>query len=63
MIAPAEQAHAAGTTSPIIGFSQVALITPDLDRFRAFYEDVVGLRAAVVVRMIEPPGLRHASSW
>ena len=44
----------------MIGFSHVAVITPDLDRFRAFYEDVVGLRTAVVLRMTEAPGMRHA---
>ncbi|HEY8524676.1 MAG TPA: VOC family protein [Acidimicrobiales bacterium] len=38
----------------------VAVITADLDRFRAFYEDVIGLRTALVLRMAGPPGLRHA---
>jgi catechol 2,3-dioxygenase-like lactoylglutathione lyase family enzyme len=44
----------------MIGFSHVAVITPDLDRFRAFYEDVIGLRTAIVLRMSDPPALRHA---
>lgn len=41
----------------MIGFSHVTVVTPDLDRFRAFYEDVLGLRTAIVLRA---PGLRHA---
>lgn len=40
--------------------SHVAMITADLDRFRAFYEEVIGLQTAVVLRMDHPPGLRHA---
>ena len=62
MIAPAEQAHYAGNTPAAapFGFSHVTVVTPDLDRFRAFYEDVVGLRTAVVVRTTEPPHVRHA---
>jgi len=62
MIAPAEQAHHAGTapTAAPFGFSHVTVVTPDLDRFRAFYEAVIGLRTAVVVRTTVPPELRHA---
>ena len=30
------------------GVSHVAVVTADLDRFRAFYEDVIGLRTTVV---------------
>jgi catechol 2,3-dioxygenase-like lactoylglutathione lyase family enzyme len=44
----------------MIGISHIAVITPDLDRFRAFYEDVVGLRTAIVLRASEPTGFRHA---
>lgn len=44
----------------MIGVGHVAVITSDLDRFRAFYEGVVGLRTAVVLRMTAGPGLRHA---
>lgn len=43
------------------GFSHVATITPDLDRFRSFYEDVVGLRCVAVMQMKHPPHLRHAA--
>lgn len=43
------------------GFSHVATITPDLDRFRRFYEDVVGLRCVAVMQMKHPPHLRHAA--
>jgi catechol 2,3-dioxygenase-like lactoylglutathione lyase family enzyme len=52
-MAPADQAVP-------VAIGHVAVITADLDRFRAFYEDVIGLRTAVVLRMPEPPGLRHA---
>lgn len=37
----------ADSTGPC-GVSHVAVITGDLDRFRAFYEDVIGLRTTVV---------------
>lgn len=30
------------------GISHVAVVTADLDRFRTFYEDVIGLRTTVV---------------
>jgi catechol 2,3-dioxygenase-like lactoylglutathione lyase family enzyme len=65
MIAPADRARRAGTTGAATSavpaaIGHVAVITADLDRFRAFYEDVIGLRTAVVLRMTGPPGLRHA---
>ena len=62
-MAPADQAGwvaaVAGRAVPV-AIGHVAVITPDLDRFRAFYEDVIGLRTAIVLRMTDPPGLRHA---
>lgn len=36
-----------GSSGPC-GVSHVAVVTADLDRFRAFYEDVIGLRTTVV---------------
>jgi len=67
MIAPAREAGLAAASAAAdeaaavpLGISHVALVTPDLDRFRAFYEDVIGLSTAVVLRMTEPPRLRHA---
>lgn len=42
------------------GISHLAGITADLDRYRAFYEGVLGLRAGVVLRLPHPPYLRHA---
>ena len=62
MIAAADEArYAASTPIPVpVAIGHVAVITADLDRFRAFYEDVIGLRTAIVLRMAEPPGLRHA---
>ena len=54
-------AAAADQARPMpVSIGHVAVMTPDLDRFRAFYEDVIGLRTAIVLRMTEPPGFRHA---
>lgn len=36
------------TTGPAVRLGHAALITPDLERARRFYEDVVGLRAVLV---------------
>jgi catechol 2,3-dioxygenase-like lactoylglutathione lyase family enzyme len=44
----------------MIAVGHVALNTPDLDRFRAFYGDVLGIRASLVLRMDGGPGFRHA---
>jgi catechol 2,3-dioxygenase-like lactoylglutathione lyase family enzyme len=62
MMAHADEAGwAADSVQPVpVSIGHVAVMTPDLDRFRAFYEDVIGLRTAIVLRMTEPPGLRHA---
>lgn len=50
------------TAAPVPrGFSHVATITADLDRFRTFYEGVLGLRCVAVMRMNHPPHLRHAA--
>lgn len=43
------------------GISHVATITADLDRYRAFYEDVLGVRCVAVMRMNHEPHLRHAA--
>lgn len=40
--------------------SHVAVITSDLDRFGAFYTEVIGLRMGVVLRQTHEPYLRHA---
>jgi catechol 2,3-dioxygenase-like lactoylglutathione lyase family enzyme len=47
--------------SAITAMSHVAVNTPDLDRFRRFYEGLLGLRIGVVLRMDHPPLLRHAT--
>lgn len=47
------------TTIATIG--HIALTTPDLDRFRRFYEGVLGLPMTVVMRIPVPPGHRHAA--
>jgi catechol 2,3-dioxygenase-like lactoylglutathione lyase family enzyme len=38
----------------------IAVMTADLDRFRAFYDEVLGIRASIVMRMDDGPGYRHA---
>lgn len=48
-------------TTTIAGIGHIALTTPDLDRFRRFYEGVLGLPMTVVMRIPEPPGWRHAA--
>lgn len=40
--------------------SHVATMTADLDRYRAFYEGVLGLRTAIVLQFDREPYLRHA---
>ena len=42
------------------GVGHIALNTADLDRFRTFYDEVLGIRASIVLRMDGGPGLRHA---
>ena len=39
----------------------IALNTADLDRFRRFYEGILGIPLGVVMRMGFPPYLRHAT--
>jgi catechol 2,3-dioxygenase-like lactoylglutathione lyase family enzyme len=46
--------------SPLTGINHVAMVTGDLDRFRRFYEDVVGLDVALVLRGGGPALRRHA---
>ena len=49
------------TLTAISGVGHIALNTPDLDRFRRFYEDLLGLRLVIQLRMDHPPHLRHAA--
>jgi catechol 2,3-dioxygenase-like lactoylglutathione lyase family enzyme len=61
MSAPATDAAVSDTpVARPFGVSHVAAMTADLGRYRAFYEDVIGLRTLAVLRMTEPPLLRHA---
>jgi catechol 2,3-dioxygenase-like lactoylglutathione lyase family enzyme len=61
MSAPATDLTTSGTPlARPFAVSHVAILTPGLDRFRAFYEDVIGLRTLAVLRMTQPPLLRHA---
>lgn len=51
------------TSTPVTAVtcvSHIAVVTPDLDRFRRFYEGVVGLTHGVTMRMGGPPHFRHA---
>jgi catechol 2,3-dioxygenase-like lactoylglutathione lyase family enzyme len=45
----------------ILGVSHIALNSADLDRFRRFYEGLLGLPVGVVIRLDHPPYLRHAT--
>lgn len=45
----------------LTGISHIATNTPDLERFRRFYEGVLGLRMALTARLDHPPYLRHAA--
>lgn len=45
----------------ITGFSHVAVNTADLERFRRFYEGLLGIPMGVMLRMDHPPYLRHAT--
>lgn len=47
-------------TTRIVGIGHIAVNTADLDRFRRFYEGVLGVPLGVVMRMGHPPYLRHA---
>ena len=47
--------------SPITGISHIAVNTADLDRFRRFYEGVLGVPLGISLRMQHPPFLRHAT--
>jgi len=48
------------TNDRIACISHIAVNTADLDRFRRFYEGVLGLPCAITMRMGEPPHFRHA---
>lgn len=50
----------AATDVRVAGVSHIALNTSDLDRFRRFYEDVLGLRLVLAARLDHEPFLRHA---
>lgn len=44
----------------VTAMGHIAVNTPDLGRFRRFYEGVLGVPLGVVMRMGHPPYLRHA---
>lgn len=45
----------------INGVSHIAVNTADLNRFRRFYEGVLGIPLGVTMRLNHPPYLRHAT--
>lgn len=47
--------------SAIVGLGHVAVNTADLDRFRRFYDGVLGVPVGAIMRMTHPPFLRHAT--
>jgi catechol 2,3-dioxygenase-like lactoylglutathione lyase family enzyme len=46
-------------TSAVTGVGQIALMTSDLNRFRTFYEGLLGLPHVISLRMGRPPHLRY----
>ena len=44
----------------VAGLGQIAINTSDLNRFRAFYEDVLGLSHVISLRMTHPPHVRYS---
>jgi catechol 2,3-dioxygenase-like lactoylglutathione lyase family enzyme len=51
------------TTAPVavLGLGHIAINTADLDRFRRFYEGMLGIPLGAIMRMGFPPYLRHAT--
>ncbi|HEY5876912.1 MAG TPA: VOC family protein [Ilumatobacteraceae bacterium] len=46
-------------TSAVTALGQVAIVTSDLNRFRTFYEGLLGLPHVISLRMGQPPHLRY----
>lgn len=44
-----------------LGLGHIAVNTPDLDRFRGFYEGLLGIPFGTAMQMDHPPYLRHAT--
>jgi catechol 2,3-dioxygenase-like lactoylglutathione lyase family enzyme len=49
----------AGGGSSVTALGQIAINTTDLDRFRTFYEGLLGLSHVISLRMAQPPHLRY----
>lgn len=47
-------------TRLMTGLGHIAVNSADLDRFRRFYEGLLGMPLGQIMRMTEPPYLRHA---
>ncbi len=54
-----ERNDAAAVTSAVTAVGQIAINTSDLDRFRTFYEGLLGLPHVISLRMVQPPHLRY----
>jgi catechol 2,3-dioxygenase-like lactoylglutathione lyase family enzyme len=48
-------------TTTMTGIGHIAINTADLDRFRRFYDGMLGIPLGAVMRMGFPPYLRHAT--
>ncbi len=50
---------AEAVTSAVTGVGEIAINTSDLDRFRTFYEGLLGLPQVISLRTTQPPHLRY----
>lgn len=53
------QEDGAGAAPAVTAVGQIAINTSDLDRFRTFYEGLLGLPQVISLRMGQPPHLRY----
>lgn len=54
-----ERNDADAVTSPVTAVGQIAINTSDLNRFRTFYEGLLGVPHVISLRMAQPPHLRY----
>jgi catechol 2,3-dioxygenase-like lactoylglutathione lyase family enzyme len=55
----AGELNGGAATSPVTGVGEIAVNTSDLNRFRTFYEGLLGLPHVISLRMAQPPHLRY----
>ena len=60
MSATSSERNDAAATSAVTALGQIAINTGDLNRFRTFYEGLLGLPHVISLRMGQPPHLRYS---